>query len=239
MFTGIGTLANTGSVILGGTVGYLFQRILTKRMQTTLMQALGTAVVFIGIAGALSKILVIKHGTISTQGLMMAAVSLALGAFLGELLKIEKQFNSLGNWLRIRVGRSDDARFIEGFVAATLTTCVGAMTVIGPLQDALLHDPTMLFTKSILDGVIVALYTSALGIGAAFSALPIFIFEGSITLLATLISPYLTTAMTNGLSLVGSMMIFCIGLNLLLDCKIKVANMLPALVVVLVYVVLA
>ncbi|KRM89584.1 DUF554 domain-containing protein [Liquorilactobacillus vini] len=235
MFTGIGTLANTGSVILGGAVGYLFQRILTKKMQTTLMQALGTAVIFIGIAGALSKILVIKQETISTQGLMMAAVSLALGAFLGELLKIEEQFKSLGNWLRI----SDDSHFIEGFVAATLTTCVGAMAIIGPLQDALLHDPTMLFTKSILDGVIVALYTSALGIGAAFSALPIFIFEGSITLLATLISPYLTTAMTNGLSLVGSMLIFCIGLNLLLDCKIKVANLLPSLVVVLVYAILA
>ncbi|MFT8426005.1 MAG: DUF554 domain-containing protein [Liquorilactobacillus sp.] len=239
MFTGIGTLANTGSVILGGAVGYLFQRILTKKMQITLMQALGTAVIFIGIAGALSKILVIKQGKISTQGLMMAAVSLALGAFLGELLKIEEQFKSLGNWLRISVARSDDSHFIEGFVAATLTTCVGAMTIIGPLQDALLHDPTMLFTKSILDGVIVALYTSALGIGAAFSALPIFIFEGSITLLATLISPYLKTAMTNGLSLVGSMLIFCIGLNLSLDCKIKVVNLLPSLVVVLVYAIFA
>lgn len=109
------------------------------------------------------------------------------------------------------------------------------MTIIGPLQHALMHDPTMLFTKSILDGVIVALYTSALGIGASFCALPIFVLEGGITLFAAWISPYLTTAMTNGLSLVSSMIIFCIGINLLLDKKIHVANMLPGLIIVLLY----
>lgn len=235
MFIGIGTIVNTGAVIAGGLSGYLFQRILTKKMQETLMQALGTAVIFIGISGALSQILVIQHHLLTTKGTMMAAISLALGAFIGELLNIEGQFNRLGNWLRTRVGRQNDSKFIDAFVIATLTTCVGAMAIIGPLQDALAHDPTMLFTKAILDGVIVALYTAALGIGAIFCALPIFIFQGSITLLAAIISPWLSTSMTNGISLVGSMLIFCIGLNLLLNCKIRVANMLPAILIVVLY----
>ncbi|KRM04723.1 membrane protein [Liquorilactobacillus ghanensis DSM 18630] len=235
MFIGIGTLVNTGAVIIGGLGGYLFQRILTKKMQETLMQALGTAVIFIGISGALSQILVIKQHTLTTKGTMLAAISLALGAFIGELLNIEGQFNRLGSWLRMRIGRQNDSKFIDAFVIATLTTCVGAMAIIGPLQDALAGDPTMLFTKAILDGVIVALYTAALGIGAIFCALPILIFQGGITLLATIINPWLNTAMTNGISLVGSMMIFCIGLNLLLNCKIRVANMLPAILVVLIY----
>lgn len=110
------------------------------------------------------------------------------------------------------------------------------MAVIGPLQDALQHDPTMLFTKAILDAVIVAIYASAFGLGAVFSALPVFIFQMVITLLAVLINQFLSTAMTNGISLVGSMMIFCIGMNLLFDMKIRVANMLPALIVVVLYV---
>ncbi|MFD1671712.1 DUF554 domain-containing protein [Agrilactobacillus yilanensis] len=232
---GIGTLVNTGAVILGGFIGYLGQRFLTDRLQTTIMQAIGVAVIFIGISGSLSHMLVLKGQQLSTQGVMMATISLALGALIGEAINIEGRFVKIGAWLRQRAGRGNDSKFIDGFVIASLTTCIGAMAIIGPLQDALGHDPTMLFTKAILDAVIVALYTSSFGIGPIFSALPIFILQGLVTLLAVFIDDYLTTAMTNGISLVGSMMIFCIGINLLLDRKIKVANMLPALVIVIFY----
>lgn len=235
---GTGTFVNTGAIVAGGLLGYIFQRLINDRLQTAIMQAIGVAVMFIGMAGALAQILVIHHNQISTTGTIMATISLALGTLIGEMINIDQQFVRLGKWLRQRVGSSGDSKFVDGFVSATLTVCVGAMAIIGPLQDALQHDPTMLFTKAILDAVIVAIYAAAFGMGAIFSALPVFVFQMIVTLLAVLINQFLSTAMTNGISLVGSMMIFCIGVNLLFDLKIRVANMLPALIIVVVYVAL-
>lgn len=235
---GTGTFVNTGAIVAGGLLGYIFQRLINDRLQTAIMQAIGVAVMFIGMAGALAQILVIHHNQISTTGTIMATISLALGTLIGEMINIDQQFVRLGKWLRQRVGSSGDSKFVDGFVSATLTVCVGAMAIIGPLQDALQHDPTMLFTKAILDAVIVAIYAAAFGMGAIFSALPVFVFQMVVTLLAVLINQFLSTAMTNGISLVGSMMIFCIGANLLFDLKIRVANMLPALIIVVVYVAL-
>lgn len=235
---GTGTFVNTGAIVAGGLLGYIFQRLINDRLQTAIMQAIGVAVMFIGMAGALAQILVIHHNQISTTGTIMATISLALGTLIGEMINIDQQFVRLGKWLRQRVGSSGDSKFVDGFVSATLTVCVGAMAIIGPLQDALQHDPTMLFTKAILDAVIVAIYAAAFGMGAIFSALPVFVFQMVVTLLAVLINQFLSTAMTNGISLVGSMMIFCIGVNLLFDLKIRVANMLPALIIVVVYVAL-
>ncbi len=235
---GTGTFVNTGAIVVGGVLGYIFQRLLKQSLQKSIMQAIGVAVVFIGISGTLAQMLVV-HGTqIETTGILMATISLTLGTLIGELINIDAQFVKLGQWLRQKVGSGSDSRFVDGFVSATLTVCVGAMSIIGPIQDALQHDPNMLFTKAILDGVIIAIYAATFGLGAVFSALPVFIFQMTITLLATLIAPLLSTAMTNGISLVGSMMIFCIGLNLLFDVKIRVANMLPAILVVVLYVVI-
>ncbi|WP_243676759.1 DUF554 domain-containing protein [Secundilactobacillus collinoides] len=235
---GIGTIVNTAAVLAGGVIGYIFQRLLNDKLQKNHYSAIGVAVIFIGVAGVLSQMLVVKNGQISTHGTLMATISLVIGALIGELIDIDHQFVKLGDWLRRKVGAKSDSLFIEGFVSATLTICVGAMAIIGSLQDAINHDPTMLFTKAILDGVIVAIYAASFGVGAIFSSLPLFIFQMTITLLAVFIDQFLTTAMTNGISLVGSMMIFCIGINLLLDTKIRVANMLPGLLVVIGYVAL-
>ena len=223
-FTGIGTVVNTLAIIVGGLLGFLFQRLLNDKLQKTIIQAIGVSVIFIGISG--------------TQGALMVTISLTLGGLIGELLGIDAWFTHLGNWLRKRAGASGDSLFVEGFVSATLTVCVGAMAIIGPIQDALEHDPTMLFTKAILDGVIIAIYTASFGLSAAFSALPVFVFQITVTFLAVLINQFLTPAMTAGISTVGSMMIFCIGINLLFDTKIRVANMLPGLLVVVGYVAL-
>ncbi|WP_223875875.1 DUF554 domain-containing protein [Paucilactobacillus kaifaensis] len=233
---GTGTFVNTVAVVVGGIIGYIFQRLLNEKLKTAIMQAIGVAVIFIGFAGALAQILVIHDNHISTTGTIMATISLVLGTLVGEIIDIDHQFVKFGKWLRRRIGSPDDSKFVDGFVSASLTVCVGAMAVIGPLQDALQHDPTMLFTKAILDAVVVAIYASAFGLGAVFSALPVFIFQMVITLLAVLINQFLSTAMTNGISLVGSMMIFCIGVNLLFNMEIRVANMLPALIVVVLYV---
>lgn len=233
---GTGTFVNTGAIVVGGIIGYIFQRLLNEKLKTAIMQAIGVAVIFIGLAGALVQILVVHGNHISTTGTIMATVSLVVGTLIGELINIDHQFIKFGKWLRRYVGSGNDSKFVDGFVSASLTVCVGAMAVIGPLQDALQHDPTMLFTKALLDAVIVAIYASAFGLGAIFSALPVFIFQMAVTLLAVVINQFLSTAMTNGISLVGSMMIFCIGVNLLFNMKIRVANMLPALVVVVLYV---
>lgn len=237
-FTGIGTVVNTLAIIVGCLLGFLFQRLLNDKLQKTIIQAIGVSVIFIGISGTLSHMLVINGHTIGTQGALMVTISLTLGSFIGELLGIDAWFTHLGNWLRKRAGASGDSLFVEGFVSATLTVCVGAMAIIGPIQDALEHDPTMLFTKAILDGVIIAIYTASFGLGAAFSALPVFVFQITVTFLAVLINQFLTPAMTAGISTVGSMMIFCIGINLLFDTKIRVANMLPGLLAVVGYVAL-
>ena len=117
-FVGIGTVVNTGAIVIGGLLGYLFQRLLSEKLQQTLMQAIGVAVMFIGISGTLSRMLVIQHDQISTQGIMMATVSLAIGAILGELIDIEAKFDRLGRWLRQRVGQGNDSKFIDGFVSA-------------------------------------------------------------------------------------------------------------------------
>lgn len=235
---GIGTFVNTAAIVVGGFFGYIFQRLLKQSLQKSILQAIGVAVIFIGSSGTLAQMFIVHQNHIEVTGILMATISLTLGTLLGELINIDARFTKLGQGLNQKVSSEDDNQFVAGFVNATLTVCVGAMAIIGPLQDALQHDPNMLFTKALLDGVIVAIYTATFGLGATFSALPVFIFQIAITILATLIAPFLSTAMTDGISLVGSMMIFCIGINLLLDTKIKVSNMLPALLIVIVYTIL-
>ncbi len=233
--TGIGTIVNTGAVIAGGLLGITFKKGLTQRFQDTIMQAVSLAVMFIGISGALEKMLTIEGNGLAAGKTMMCAVSLAVGSAAGEWLNIEKKFVSFGDWLRKKTGRESDSMFIDGFVTAILTICVGAMAIIGPLQDGLSGDPSMLFTKALLDGIIVAIFAAAFGAGAIFSAVPLFLFQGTVTLLARVIQIFLTQAMIDNMSMIGSMLIFCVGANAIFPVKIKVANMLPALAAVIVY----
>ena len=235
---GIGTLVNTAAVIIGGLIGILCKRGLSQRFQDTIMQANGLAVIFIGITGALEKMVNVSGSSISTEGTIMATICLAIGAVLGEAINIEEKFERFGAWLKVKAGRQKDSKFIDGFVMTTLTICVGAMAIIGPIQDGLSHDPSMLFTKALLDGIIVAVFAAGFGIGAIFAAIPLFVFPGVITLFAGAIEPFMTEAMIDNISMVGSMLIFCVGVNLFLNAKIKVANMLPALVAVVVYTIL-
>lgn len=232
---GIGTVVNTAAVIVGGLIGMLFKRGLTQRFQDTIMQANGLAVVFIGITGALEKMLTVTGSGVEIQGTLMATICLTVGALLGEAVNIEEKFERFGQWLKVRSGRQKDSRFIEGFVMTTLTICVGAMAIIGPIQDGLSHDPSMLFTKALLDGIIVAIFAASFGVGAIFAAVPLFLFQGAVTLFAGVIQQFLTEAMVDNISMVGSMLIFCVGVNLLFSVRIKVANILPALLAVIAY----
>lgn len=228
---GLGTIINTAAIILGGLAGGVFGKRLTERYQDTLMKACGLCVVFLGIAGALEKLFVITDGKISSTGTMMMIASFAIGALIGEWLNIEHHMNRFGEWLKVKSGNSKDKIFVDAFVTASLTVCVGAMAIVGSIQDGILGDYNTLLMKAILDFVIICVMTASMGKGCAFSAIPVAIFQGSITLLARGIEPIMTEAALNNLSLVGSMLIFCVGINLIWDKKFKVANMLPAIVI--------
>ena len=148
-----------------------------------------------------------------------------------EVLNIEKRFEQFGEWLKIKTGNAKNKRFVEAFVTASLTVCIGAMAVVGSIQDGIYGDYSILATKAVLDLIIILVMTCSMGTGCIFSAIPVAVFEGLLTVLARLLSPVMTEAALFNLSLIGSILIFCVGLNLVWGKKISVANMLPSLVI--------
>lgn len=146
------------------------------------------------------------------------------------MIGIENGFERFGEWLKRKTGNSGDQQFVHAFVTASLTVCIGAMAIVGAIQDGISGDYSTLAVKSVLDLIIIAVMTSSMGKGCAFSAIPVFVFEGLVTLLARLVAPVMTQQAVAYLSLIGSVLIFCVGVNLVWGKKIRVANMLPAVV---------
>ena len=225
----LGTIINTIAIILGGVSGLLFGTRLTEKQQDGLIKACGVSVIFIGIAGAMENMLLINEQQIISTHSLFIVVCLALGAFIGELLHIEDAFESFGEWLKIKTGNSNENNFVSAFVNASFTVCIGAMAIVGAIQDGIYHDSSILITKSLLDFIIIMIMTCSTGKGAIFSAIPVFMLQGSMTLLASLLEPIMTPIALLYLSLVGSILIFCVGINLVFGKKISVANFLPAL----------
>ena len=190
--------------------------------------ACGVSVLFIGIAGAMEGMLSIDGGLITSGRAMPVVICLALGALVGEWLDLDRRFKDLGRWLRDKTGNARDTGFVNGFVTASLTVCIGAMAIVGAIEDGLTGDWSILATKAVLDFIIVMVMTCSLGKGCIFSAIPVFVFEGAITLLASAIKPLMTDGALSRLSLIGSVLIFCVGLNLIWGKKVRVANLLPA-----------
>lgn len=232
---GLGTIVNTAAIIVGGLIGMILGKKLPARLQDTLMKGVGVCVLFLGIAGALEKMLIIENDALSSQGSMMLIASVSIGAVIGELIDIDGKMERFGVWLREKSGSNGDTRFVDGFVTASLTVCIGAMAVVGAIQDGIGRDPSTLIAKAVLDFIIVLIMSSTMGKGCLFSAIPVFLLQGSVTLLSTLIAPILTEPALNNLSLVGSTLIFCVGLNLVWGKKVKVANLLPAIIVAVGY----
>jgi len=226
---GLGTMINTIAVVLGGVVGILFKKGITERFEKNLMQANGLAVIFIGISGALKYMMVVDNGSISTQGTMLLIFSLVIGSLIGEFINIEAKMEIIGEKLKSAAKVKNDSRFVDGFVTTSLIICVGAMAIVGAMQDGLTRDCSMLIAKALLDFIIVIILTATYGIGAAFSAIPIFVYQGSITLITALFGSIISSALIAELSFVGSTLIFCVGVNLVREKTFRVANMLPAL----------
>lgn len=227
---GLGTIINSTAIIVGGVFGHLFGKILNERIQDSLQKASGICVLFIGIAGAMEGMLKLSGSSLSAGRSMLIVASLALGALVGEILNIEHGFERFGEWLKVKTGNAKDKSFVEGFVTASLTVCIGAMAVVGSIKDGIFGDYSILVTKAILDLIIITVMTCSLGKGCAFSAIPAAVFQGLITALARLIKPLMTDGALANLSLIGSILIFCVGVNLVWDKRIKVANLLPSLV---------
>ena len=227
---GLGTIINVIGILLGGLLGLFFGKLLKERHQQTLSRACGVCVLFIGIAGALEGILSIRDGSIVSGQSMLIVICLSLGALIGELLNIEGGFERFGNWLKMKTGNAKDKLFVEGLVTASLTVCIGAMAIVGAIQDGIKKDYSILATKAVLDLIIIMVMTCSLGKGCLFSAIPVAILQGSVTALATLLRPVMTAQAQSNLSMIGSILIFCVGINLVWDKRIRVANLLPAVV---------
>ena len=230
-----GTIINTLAIILGGLIGYFFGRFISDRLQETLGLANGISVLFIGMAGAFSGMLTLDGGNLSSSHSILIVLSLAFGGLLGEIINIEKFFEDFGLWLKKKTGNEKDGGFVNGFVTASLTVCIGAMAIVGSIQDGLLSDYSTLAVKGLLDFIIIMVMTCSMGKGAIFSFVPVFLLEGSMTLLARFLKPIMTDLALSYLSLVGSVLIFCVGVNLVWGKKIRVANLLPSLVFAVIF----
>lgn len=226
---GLGTIINTAAIVAGGLLGLLFKNILTERAEDMLLKTIGICVFFLGIGGTMQQMLRITDTGLETTGSMMLIVCFVLGSITGELLDIEGRFERFGTWLRKKTHNESDSGFLTGFINASLTVCIGAMAIVGAIQDALLGDISLLCAKAALDAVVALVMTAAMGKGCIFSAIPVALLQGGVTLLAQAISPVLTDAAIANLSYTGSVMIFCVGLNLVWGKMIRVANMLPTL----------
>lgn len=224
---GLGTVINTAAILAGGICGGLFGRFLNESAQDTLTKACGVSTLFIAVTGALEKMLSVQEGTIVSSGSMLVVICLAIGAVAGEILNIEGAFERFGQWLKIKSGNARDKDFVNAFVTASLTVCIGAMAIVGSIEDGLTGDYSVLATKAILDLILIMVMSCSMGKGAVFSAA---VFQGTITALAGLLRPVMTAAALANLSLVGNVLIFCVGINLVWGKKVKVANLLPAIV---------
>ncbi len=215
-----GTVFNSITVLIGSLIGLAVGKFIPEKMQGTIFNCLGLFTLYVGINMALGT----KHS-------IAVLLSLVLGTITGEIMGIEKKLNSLGDILKAKLNAKDSG-FTQGFVNASLLFCIGSMAIIGAFEDGIRHNPEILMTKGIMDGIVSVLFAGSFGIGALFSIVPMFIYQGSLTLLASWAEPFITADMYSNISGVGGLMIMVIGLNMLKLTKINLGDMLPGLLYV-------
>ena len=226
----LGTIINTIAIISGGVIGHFTGKLFKSEQQTALNKVCGISVLFIAIAGAMQGMMSIDGNGLVSGKSMLVVLCVGIGTIVGELIGIENGFERFGEWLKKKTGNGEDKDFVNAFVTASLTVCIGAMAIVGAIQDGITGNYSTLAVKAVLDFIIIAVMTSSLGKGSIFSAIPVFIFEGIVTLFARLISPIMTDQAIAYLSLIGSVLIFCVGVNLVWGKTIRVANMLPSII---------
>lgn len=228
---GLGTVINVALLIFGGLCGLLFGKKLNERIKDTLLSVNAVAIMMLAVGGVMQNMLSLSDGKLSTGGTVMMIVSLTLGGLIGEIIKINALVDKFGEWLRIKSHSTGDDSFVSAFVSASCTVCIGAMAVIGSINDGVSGDCSVLIAKAILDAVIICVMTASQGKGCIFSAVPVAIFQGVITIIAVFVGGFMTDLALSYLSYVGNVLIFCVGLNLIRKKQIRVANLLPSLVI--------
>lgn len=235
---GLGTIVNVFAVLGGGFIGLFLRGGMNPRYQEAIVRAMGLSTIFIAVSGVLPGLLQTENGILVSTPISVSLgmiLSMAIGTLIGEFLDLDGKLERFGGWLKKKASRGEDNQFIEGFVTASLTICIGAMAIVGSIQDGLVGDPSTLFTKSVLDAIIMVVFASTYGKGALFSAIPVAILQGGVTIFAGLLAPVFTEAIIANLSFLGAILIFCVGCNLAFQAKFRVANMLPALIVGAIY----
>ncbi len=228
--SGFGTLINMAAIVLGGFVGLFFGRYLSEIMQKSLLAVTGVCVLLIGILGLVSEMITVTDGKLTSANPLMLILCLVIGTAVGEWFGLEARIERFGVWLKARSGSEKDPGFLNAFVSSSLVVCVGAMAIVGAVEDGLSGNIAMLEAKSVLDAIIIMIMAASLGRGCLFPAIPVGLLQGSVTALAVWLKPFMTQAVLSAISAVGSVMIFCVGLNLVFALKIRVANTLPSLV---------
>ncbi len=220
-----GTLVNFFAILLGSGLGIVFKRGIPERLRSALVNGMGLCVLFVGV-----------RGLFEGETTLLIVLSIAIGGLLGTLLKLDSLLDRMGGALERRVQKgAADGSFAQGFVSASLLFCVGAMAIVGSLNSGLRGDHEMLFTKSVLDGVMALSLASTLGAGVAFSAVPVLLYQGTIALSAGALAPLLSSAAIADMTAAGSLLIVAIALNQLKCTDIKVVNYIPAVFLPLVY----
>lgn len=231
VFSVIATFINAGLVLLGSVVGLLFKKYISDRFSSVVTHALALCVLAIGVSMA-----------VKTADTLCVIICMVLGTLLGEALKIEQRLDGVGELLRRKLIRGEgDNRFTEGFVNAALLYCVGAMAITGSIEAGLNHNYSIIVSKGVIDGVASITFAATMGMGVAFSIIPLIIYQGAITLLAGVVGPYLSDAVILEMSAVGGIAIMGIAFNMLevTKTKIKVGSMLPAIFLPIAYIPLA
>ena len=225
---GLGTIINVACVIAGGLIGCGAGNRIKEHMRETLMTVTGISVVFMGIGGTMAQMLTVSEGGLKTNDTVMMIISLALGTLIGELMDIEGNIERFGEWLKVKSRSTGDSAFTDSFVSASCTICIGAMAIIGSIQDGIYGDYSILATKGLIDGIFICVMAASQGKGCIFSALPLGLWQGLVTVLAVIAGDFMPENALNNMNYVGNILICCIVLNLIREKHIRVANILPA-----------
>lgn len=220
----LGPIVNAITIVICALIGTFLIKNIPERFDEIIRKGIGLSLLYLGIKGAFEN-----------QNVLLLILSIVIGSIIGELLDFDKGMNKIGDWAEAKAGLSK-GNFSKGFVMASLLFCTGSMAIVGSLNSGLAGNHEMLFAKSILDGIISIVFASTLGIGVMFSAIPVLLYEGIITLGATFVKDWLTPEIISEMSAVGSLLICALGLNFLEVKQIKVANMIPAIFIPWIYI---
>lgn len=228
----MGTIVNALAIIIGSLIGLILKKGISEKYHRGINNAIGLAIFMLGLNGLISNVMKINEGKLNSNFELLIVISLVIGVIIGEFLKIDYNLNGIAGKVEKKFKLNS---FSKAFVTSSIIYCVGAMAIIGSINDGLLHDPSILYIKAILDGIMSIIFAASMGIGVLFAFIPVAILQGTITLLATTLSQVLQGDLLLQICSIGYLLLVALGLNLLKITNIKIANFLPSLLIPIIY----